>query len=320
MITISTNERIKKGYFNDSFSNQINFVDEAADSDLYFKVVRWDDCFRTEVRPNQISFLQAVRTATRRASVREGYGVDNRITPRPNFKSFHFAQHDLCDIPYIIPAPWGPRFGDNKTIKNETFNNKVLWCGNLTHSTRREFWNSFYSKISDKRFDISLFGENVYRDGFKPGTYEAFLDTLSKSDIVYLLRGDRIWAHTFYDIIRAGCIPIMISSMNYYGWENIMKNVDDYMLRFDLREHSMEHIHQQVTSLIEDRDRVLYMKANIRKLHDIFFKHNCTSYGFSEFLTAKCVQIYMNCFDIGKIDDKFICEELLELKGLSEKI
>jgi hypothetical protein len=99
-----------------------------------------------------------------------------------------------------------------------------------------------------------------------------------------------------------------------------MKNVDDYMLRFDLREHSMEHIHQQVTSLIEDRDRVLYMKANIRKLHDIFFKHNCTSYGFSEFLTAKCVQIYMNCFDIGKIDDKFICEELLELKGLSEKI
>lgn len=319
MITLSTDRRSRIKYLCDSFSDQIDIIiNKPTGSDLSFKLVTWDSCFLDEVRPNQISFLNITRN--HRRSVREGYCVDNKIKPRPNFNNFCFTQHDLCDIPHLIPAPFGPRFGDKETIKNETYNNKVFWCGTITHSTRRDFWSFYKKSVNDTRFNISVFGERVYIDGFKPGTYETFLDTLSNSDIVYLLRGDRIWAHTFYDIIRAGCIPVMISSMNYYGWENIMKDVDDYMLRFDLREHNMEHIHQQVVSLLEDRSRVLHMKANIRKLNDMFFKHNNPEYGFSEFLLAKCIEIYKKGFDINKIDNKFICPEILNLKGLDGKL
>jgi len=322
MITIATSRRLKQLYLCDNFHKKINFVDDSSkDADLYFTQVQWQTYDSYKVRPNEVTVLGNPRKYANRGILRcrEGFCVDNRILPRPDFNNFSFTGNDFCGIPYLIPMPQGPAFGDNKTIKNETFNNKVFWSGSQTHSTRRDFL-SFYNTVDDNRFDVSLFQERIYRDGFKTGTYETFLDTLSKSDIVFLLRGDRIWAHTFYDIIRAGCIPVMISSMNDYGWENIFTNVDDYMLRFDLREHSMEHIHQQVTLLLEDKERVLYMKNNIRKFHDMFFKHNCARYGFSEFLLAKLLEIYKNDFDINKIDNKIISTEILNLKGLSNKL
>jgi hypothetical protein len=320
MITISICKSVKERFFTNSFNNQIKFVNLSDDSDFRFTQQHFNSYDPSAIEPREISYLGGVRHEMDRhlVKIREGYCIDNRILPRPDFKNFCFTNNDFCDIPYLIPVPYGPAFGDNKTIKNENFHNKVFWSGTLTHSTRKDFW-SFYNTIDDERFNVSLFDERVYRDGFQPGTYEAFLDSLSKSDIVFLLRGDRIWAHTFYDIIRAGCIPVMISSMNDYGWENIFKNVDDYMLRFDLRDHNMEYIHQQVVSLLEDRERVLHMKANIRRFHDMFFKHRA-KYGFSEFLLAKCMEIYKNDFDINKIDDKFICPEILSLKGLDGKL
>lgn len=322
MTTIATSLQLKQLYFCDNFHKKINFVDNSSkDADLYFTRVQWQTYDSDKVRPNEVTILGNPRIHADRGILRcrEGFCVDNRILPRPDFNNFCFTGNDFCGIPYLIPMPQGPRFGDNKTIKNETFNNKVFWSGEKTHETRG-YVLSFYNKVDDKRFDVSLFKESVYRDGFKTGTYETYLNNLSKSDVVFMLRGDRIWAHTFFDIIRCGCIPIMINSMNDYGWENIFTNVDDYMLRFDLREHSMEHIHQQVVLLLEDKERVLHMKNNIRKFHDMFFKHNCAAYGFSEFLLAKLVEIYKNDFDINKIDNKFISTEILNLKRLSGKL
>lgn len=322
MIAISTDKVLKERFFTNSFCDQIKFVNPSDDdADIIFKKINWAKYDPNKIKPNQVSYIARVRNAAtkKQINIRRGFCIDNEISPRPDFKNFCFTSNDFCDIPYLILVPSGPGFGDNKTIKNENFHNKVFWSGTLTHSTRRDFW-SFYNTIDDERFNVSLFDQRVYKDGFKPGTYEAFLDNLSKSDIVFLLRGDRIWVNTFFDVIRAGCIPIMINSMNDYGWENIFQNVDDYMLRFDLREHTMEYIHQQVVSLIEDRERVLYMKANIRRFHDMFFKHDCARYGFSEFLLAKCVEIHKNDFDINKIDDKFICPEILNLKGLGGKL
>lgn len=320
MITIATNERIKDRYFGSSTYKQISFVNEFANADFSFKNVLFMNYDINNIKSNQISFLHGVRQNIKRREVRirEGFCVDNRISPRPHINSFCFSTNDFCDIPYIIPIPYGPIFGDNKTIENKNYNNKVFWSGRIiTHETRKDVLE-FYNTVSDNRFEILNFNENAYQ-GLKEGTYEKYLDNLSKSDIVYILRGDRPWVHTFFDVIRTGCIPIMISSMNDYGWENIFENVDDYMLRFDLREHSMEYIHEQVTSLLEDKDRVLQMKANIRKFHDMFFKHDA-KFGFSEFLLAKCIEIYKNDFDVNKVDDKFICSEVLNLKGLESKL
>ena len=325
MITIATDLKLNRRFFRDTFHKKINFVyDSSKDVDLYLTSKDWQEYDSRKVKPNEVSFLINPRKYADRSLLnsRKGFCVDNRILPRPDFNNFCFAGNDFCDIPYVIPAPLGPKFGDNKTIKNENFNNKVFWSGGITHETRGNVL-SFYNKVDDKRFNVSLFKdrpEKLYADGLKTETYETYLNNLSKSDIVYMLRGDRIWAHTFFDIIRCGCIPIMINSMNDYGWENIFTNVDDYMLRFDLREHSMEHIHQQVTLLLEDKERVLYMKNNIRKFHDMFFKHNCAAYGFSEFMLAKLVEIYKNDFDINKIDNKFISTEILSLKGLDSKL
>lgn len=321
MINIATSEGCKKRFFCDSFYDQIRFVNTSDDADIIFNVVCWANYNPNRIKSREINFLGNSRNNSNRSHlrIREGFCVDNNTPSLPNFTNFCFTQNDFCDIPYLIPAPSGPVFGDNTTIKNETFNNRVFWSGTLTHSVRHDFM-SFYTTIDDNRFDVSIFQERVYRDGFKPGTYETYLDNLSKSDVVFLLRGDRIWVHTFYDIIRAGCIPVMISSMNDYGWENIFKNVDDYMLRFDLRIHDMEYIHQQVVSLLEDRERVLHMKANIRKFHNMFFKHNCQQYGFSEFLLAKCIEIHKNDFDIYKNNYKFITPEILGLKGLDGKL
>ena len=326
MITIATDLKLNRRFFCDTFHKKINFVyDSSKDVDLYFTSKDWQEYDSNKVKPNEVSFLKNPRKyadkheGKRLLSHRKGFCVDNGILPRPDFNNFCFAGNDFCDIPYIVPTPLGPQFGNQDSIKNETFNNKVFWSGAITHETRGNVL-SFYNKVDDKRFNVSLFEETIYRDGFKTGTYETYLNNLSKSDVVYMLRGDRIWAHTFFDVIRCGCIPIMINSMNNYGWENIFTNVDDYVLRFDLREHSMEHIHQQVVLLLEDKERVLYMKNNIRKFHDMFFKHNCATYGFSEFLLAKLVEIYKNDFDINKIDDKFICPEILNLKGLDSKL
>ena len=325
MITIATGFVLKQEFFCDTFHGKINFVDDSSkDVDLYFTKKDWRTYDSNKVKPNEASYLGNPRKyADRRLlKIREGFCVDNRILPRPDFNNFCFTGNDFCDIPYVIPSPYGPRFGDNKTIKNETFHNKVFWSGSITHETRGSVL-SFYNKVDDKRFDVSLFKDRpkrIYAGGLKTETYETYLNNLSKSDVVYMLRGDRIWAHTFFDIIRCGCIPIMINSMNDYGWENIFTNVDDYMLRFDLRDHNMEDIHQQVVLLLEDKERVLHMKKNIRKFHDMFFKHNCAKYGFSEFLLAKLVEIYKNDFDINKIDNKFICPEILNLKRLSGKL
>jgi len=322
MLTIATNFKIKQHYFCDNFHEKINFVDDSSkDADLYFSQVHWNKYDSNKIKPNEVTNLGNPRNYKKGGlpNFRKGFCVDNGILHRPNFNNFCFTSNDFCNIPYFIPMPQGPSFGDNKTIKNETFNNKTFWSGGQTHETRGDVL-SFYKKIDDKRFDVSLFKENVYRDGFKTGTYETYLNNLSKSDVVYILRGDRIWVNTFFDVIRCGCIPIMINSMNDYGWENIFTNVDDFMLRFDLREHSMEHIHQQVVLLLEDKERVLYMKNNIRKFHDMFFKHNCSKFGFSEFLLAKLVDIFKNNFDINKIDNKFISTEILNLKGLSDKL
>jgi len=145
------------------------------------------------------------------------------------------------------------------------------------------------------------------------------MNELCHKDIAFVMRGDRPWANSFYDVIRAGCIPVMISSMNDFGWESIMNNVDDYFLRFDIRTQTMDYIHEEVCKLLEDKSRILQMKANIRKLYKTFFNHSC-SFGASDFIWGKCLNVHKNNCDLTKIDDKFICSDVLELKGLPGKL
>jgi hypothetical protein len=329
VISIYIEHFLKKRFIGNVSFDNVEFVDSKDEADFCIKKVFFDDINSEFFKNNSktICLMQSI-PHKKRVDIRKGYCVDNRVDI-PTIKNFCFSTNDFCNIPYLIPTPSGPirsgfisqkpKYWLDYNIKNTDFYNKVYWCGsNSTHATRKEFYD-FYNTFDDDRFNIIKFTSNVYQTETSPSIYTDYIEELSKSDISFVLRGDKTFANSFFDVIMAGCIPVMISSMNYFGWENIFENVDDYMLRFDLREHSMEYIHEQVVLLLEDKERVLRMKANIANFYNKFFKHSA-NFGFAEFLIAKCIEIYKNDFDIEKIDNEFICSEFLKLKGIDGKL
>jgi len=324
VIKIFTESNIKNHLFEGLSFKEICFVDSPDEADFSFI----NPNATTPSNKNTIHLLSGLKRVRTNRNLRNGFCVDNKIDI-PNIKNFSFTYLDFCNKPYIITMPSGPthhkvvsqkpKYWLDYDIKNTSFYNRVYWCARpSTHITRKEFYD-FYNTVDDDRFNIIKFMSNVYQNETSPNIYTDYIEELSKSDISFVLRGDKTFANSFFDVIMAGCIPVMISSMNYFGWENILENVDDYMLRFDLREHSMEYIHEQVRLLLEDKERVVRMKANIANFYNTFFRHPA-DVGFGEFLLAKCVDIYKKDFDLERVDDKFICSEILTLKGLKDKL
>jgi len=324
MILIFCKPNVKERYFGNISFDGVKFVNSEDEAD--FSVIKGDGS--EKFNKNNIYLLNGVKRVRTGWNLRNGFCVDNNID-LPDLQNFYFSPLDICNKPYIISTPSGPtnhnsvsqkpQYWLDYNIKNTDFHNRVYWCGRISsHATRKELYD-FYNTVDDDRFNIIKFTSNVYQNETSPNIYTDYIEELSKSDISFVLRGDKTFANSFFDVIMAGCIPVMISSMNYYGWENIFENVDDYMLRFDLREHSMEYIHEQVELLLEDKERVLRMKANIANFYNTFFKHSAR-FGFGEFLLAKCIEIYKNDFDLERVDDKFICSEILTLKGFNNKL
>ena len=329
MILIFCKHNVKKRHFGNISFDGVKFVDSEDEADFSIVKIPFEqyDSEFFKNNPKTICLMQSI-LHKKRVDIRKGYCVDNRVDI-PTIKNFCFSTNDFCNVPYLIPTPSGPtrsglisqkpKYWLDYNIKNTDFYNKVYWCSRTsTHESRKPFMK-FYNSINDPRFHVSEFKFNVYATDTDPSIFNNHIERLSNSDVGFVLRGDRPWSHTFFDVIMSGCIPVMISSMNNYGWENIFENVDDYMLRFDLREHSMEYIHKQVVLLLEDKERVLRMKANIANFYNTFFR-NSANFGFGEFLLAKCIEIYKNDFDLERVDDKFICSEILTLKGFNNKL
>lgn len=325
MIAIFLEPLINERFFEGISFDGVEFVNTPDEADFTVSGGNGSEKFNKK----NIHILNSVKRVRAGRNLRNGYCVDNKVK-LPDLQNFYFTVLDFCNIPYIIPMPVGPtrakcisqkpKYWLDYNIQNTAYHNKVYWCGrSLTHKATRMPFIEFYNSLDDLRFDITEFKTNVYKTKVDPKVFTDHIIRLSNSDAAYIIRGDKPWAHSFFDVIMSGCIPIMISSMNDYGWENIFENVDDYMLRFDLREHSMEYIHEQVVLLLEDKERVLRMKENITNFYNTFFRHSA-DFGFGEFLLAKCIEIYKNDFDIEKVDDKFICSEILTLKGLKGKL
>lgn len=245
--------------------------------------------------------------------------------------SFFFSTDDICGINQVIPTfitgtpshLIGKQQGYNikeSLPENSKFNNVVYSkFSERTHAHRKTFFD-FYEGINDSRFKIKKFKKNIYKE--REGTainYDRYISKLCSSDISYVIRGDRRWTFSFHDVLRAGCVPVMINSFNDYGWENICENVDDFMLRFDLNIHSMDYIHESVCELISDKKRLLKMKNNVKKLYDIFFSSSFHE-NIQVFKAAKCIDILKNNFQINKIENKMICKEVLSLKNLNSKL
>jgi hypothetical protein len=312
----------------------INFVDEEKNADLIIRYSDWDidsPAFIEDSR--EIYNMQYIasnnRGPYRRTRVRSGFCVDDQIE-LPEVKNFCFTNNDFCKNPYFIQVPviWNiPRtiskpklyWRLKDRVDHVSYSNRVYWKGNITTHITREKIFDFFQENPHPNFCIESFERRVYVKPCPESEYDNYLKELSNSDMCFVLRGDRPSTHSFFDIIQCGCIPICINTMNI-GWENIMENVEDYMLLFDLNKQTIKEIQAKILEVLSDKERVLKMKQNCINLFETFFRDTPSNLPWDEFRLAKSIQIYKNDFDISKIDSKLICDEFLKLKGLNSKI
>lgn len=327
--------KIYSPYLKDFFSSSIhiNFIDNQKDADLVIlklNLKEFEKAFSESSKVIYIlPYLRSRGTFKGFHDVRRGFYVDNAMN-LPKFKNFVFSNNDIGNDPYLIQTPvsFNPHefinqpklYWQSEKKINIQYMQRVYWKGNFTHELRRKVFD-YYAKTKDPRFTIEKFNYNIYLK--KPeladniNFYNDYINEIQNSDMGFNIRGDRPSTHSFFDMIEFGCIPININCMDL-GWENIMDNTEDYMLNFDMRTQTIDYIHNAIVKTLEDQDKIIQMKHNCHNLFNTFFKY--TTYPWADFILAKCIQIYRNDFDITKIDNKLICQELLELKDLKGKI
>jgi hypothetical protein len=297
-------------------------------ADVIIRRTTWDPtspAFQTTTK--HINIMDFVRGAPLKGRDRRtGYYVDDKRS-LPHVMSMTFTQNDLSDpniiivpvdfnIPHTISQP-ALYWQHQPKMTQFEHHNRVYWKGSLAnHESRETVFNYFKNK--SKTYSVNPFEYRIYqKGGHAPSSvYIDYIKQIQQSDMVFNLRGDRPSTHSFFDIIQNGCIPININCMDDLGWENIMVNPNDYMLNFDLRVHSLDHIHTEIMNVLQDRDRVSRMKRNCVELFETVFKN--LSFPWSEFILAKCFEIYKNNFDTALVSNKLICKEYLEIKGIDK--
>ena len=194
--------------------------------------------------------------------------------------------------------------------------NKCYWRGNKTHITRKTLIDFLYKK-KDNRIDAEFWEPktgSTYRPNEKrPDSweYDNYFKALSKSDIGLCIRGDRPWLYSFFDIVRAGSIPVCINTQYHnLGWENIGYDINELLLSYDLTKgDKLEDVYNGIDELLKNRDKCLRMKKNLRHFYKTFYltdrSHNVEHVpkkyiGFSDFIAAKIIEI---------IEDSFILKD-----------
>jgi hypothetical protein len=312
----------------------IEFVKEKKNADLMILPSDWNSdspVFKENSRAiYRMKYIAANNKGLyRRKGCRSGFCVDDKIEV-PEAKNFCFTRNDFCKNPYLIhvPVDWNiartiskpPLYWRLKDrVDRVSYYNRVYWKGNVgNHRTRRKIFD-FFQKKPNPNFCIEEFKHRIYVEPCPASEHDNYLKELSNSDMSFVLRGDRPSTHSFFDVIQCGCIPICVNAMNI-GWENIMENVEDYMLLFDLSKQTVKEIQAKILEVLSDKEKVLEMKKNCIHLFETFFRDTPSNFPWDEFRLAKCIEIYKNDFDVSKIDNKLICDEFLKLKGLDSKI
>lgn len=294
-------------------------------ADFCLKVSGWkSDTCNIKQEHNTIYWMRYLSASVRK-NIRYGFCVDDRINLKPA-KNFCFSRNDFCSDDRIIYLPVefntphsiskNPYYWrDEPKIENIQYHNRLYWKGNIKNHETRKMIFDFY-KNKDSRFIVDEFKQSIYTKPCYSNEHDNFTKELLSSDASFCLRGDRPSTHSFFDMLQYGCIPITINCMDI-GWHNIMHNVEDYMLEFDLRKHTIDYIHSSIEDLLKDKERVLRMKRNCINLFEKVFKFQGPS-AWGDFMVAKSIEIYKNNFDVTKIDNNLICEEYLNLKGFKK--
>lgn len=248
-------------------------------------------------------------------------------------ENFIFCRNDFGQDPKIINMPNGFLPGSciskskmdcywNENINtNLLYHNKVFWRGTPNHKIRKNLIK-FYSDNSFQNFFCEPFNQKVYgENSVEFRTYQNYIYTLSQSDMSYCIRGSYPGVFSFMDVLSSGCIPILINCMNYYGWENIFKNTENFMLMFDAEKQPLDDIHNEVSKVLSNKDKVLFMKSNIRNFYNKFItKDSHHTMAWAYFILAKSIEIWKGGFSSKNVSNQFISSEVLKLLGFNEKI
>lgn len=274
-----------------------------------------------------------------RKNYRAGSCVDQFWTqPYIDYYSTHaiFTPMD-CLADNVVNVPSGFMLNDNISQSKAyclnyapklTRFNKVFWKGSAwTHEIRPKVVRYLKSK-RDVRFVLrnwTCTSGNPY-GAVKPPSieYTSYFEQLSHADLFLVMRGDRPWLYSFFDCLRAGAIPVCIDTFyGNLGWEKIGIAPDDILLDLDTSKHGLEGIYQAITSLLENKEKLLHMKATGQQFFQKYVltdglvaAHGASIYfsGWGDFIVAKALEIARNNY---KLDNtQFISPLVHEVKDV----
>ena len=208
--------------------------------------------------------------------------------------------------------------------KEVLYNKKIFWKGRtFTHQIRTKILDFLECK-NNPNINISYWNPigSPYLDNKPPKTeYDNFFNQLQASDMFLVIRGDLPWLFSFFDAIRAGCIPVCIDTFyGNLGWENIGIKKEDILLDFNTDIDSFEYIYETISELILNKDKILFMKNNVINFYkqyiltDSYLKHTHTKFhtaGWGNFYIAKLLEIVENNYKIN--NNQFICSKFKEI-------
>lgn len=295
-----------------------------------------ENCDNNDVENKDI--LMLLNKQGKRKDIRKGNLVDQFWTQKyiDFFSNPIFSTLD-CKAKNVINIPLGfmPHAAISQCKKypfiqhdNNQYFGKIFWRGRiLTHEIRSKIIPCFLNKRS-QHVDIDLW--NI--DGEKYGIYgepnkcqvpkeeySNYFEGLKNSDFFLVIRGDLPWTFSFMDCIRAGAVPICIDTFyQNMGWENIGIRSEDLFLSFNTDMHTVEEIYDKCLEILQDQERVLYMKNNVNKfykkyiLNDREFKSGCSTNCWRDFIAAKIIEIQRN--DHQLVNNQFISAIVNEIK------
>lgn len=209
------------------------------------------------------------------------------------------------------------------------YHNKVFWSGSgFTHNIRPTLIDFIQTQSqSNKNIDVNYWkpdGNPYGKIKPQPSEYTKYFERLKSSDIFLVIRGDLPWLNSFFDALRAGCIPVCIDT--FYanlGWENIGIKTEDIILDLHTNVNSLDEIYEKIIELVSNKDKVLHMKDTIRNFYNKYIltdrylnKHHTRFHlaGWGDFYVAKVLELVENNYQIK--NNQFICAKVKEIKNI----
>jgi hypothetical protein len=312
--------------------------------DIYFRYYDPMAQPNSKPEPKTIYRLAIDNKIHRRKNIRVSDLSDQHYLNNTAFDGIIFNTHlDLRGeniISKVLPHMPCDKISKNKDYFKETSNeefkfyNKCFWRGGNTHITRTKVIDFLNSK-NDTRLDLSLWRPTtgrIYgqRSSKRPNEweYDEYFKNMSMSDIGLCIRGDRPSMYSFFDVVRAGAIPVCINTQYpNLGWEHIGYNTNDLFLSYDLTKgDTLEDVYNGIDNLLKNKEKCLEMKKNLLKFYkEIYLTDRSHAYektppsfiGFADFFAAKFIEIIENNFVLK--DNKFFCDKVFEIKNLTHE-